>query len=664
MFKKIRFPIFKTLLNSNSALFKIFIIFGALAFILRIFFITKYHQELTINFSEITKIFLIGIFFDTLTYLYIIAIPAIYYFAITDKFFNKKSHQTFLKIIYFIFLNVIVFSACAEIIFFDEFDVRFNFIAVDYLIYTTEVIGNIVESYPLGWLLSTIFTISAIIFYLSRDKFLAIFTLKNSNLISRGKFLALILSLNFAQFFLFDSAQFDKYFENNYNKEVAYNGIYQLFSAYRNNQIDYEKFYLSENSSKTLSELRSIINKQEPYARFVDNNSIARFIPKKNSSPEKRYNVILVVMESFSADFMASFGNKNNLAPNIDFLAKKGLFFTNLKSTGTRTVRGLEAITLSVPPTPGNSIVRRPRNEHLFNLSSPFLERGYEAKFIYGGDGYFDNMNYFFANNGFEIIDRPKFNKNEISFSNVWGVADEDLFDKAIKEADKSFAQKRHFLQLIMTTSNHRPFTYPEGKIDIPSKSNRNGAVKYADYAIGQLVKKSQNKDWFQNTIFVFVADHCAGSAGNTDVPLWRYQIPAIFYAPNIIAPQIYAKNASQIDIASTLLDILNFSYISKFFGADLLRDNPTYTQRAFVSTYTDLGYLDESQKLYLLKLKKALKVYDVKFNKFGWQGSEETLTNNYSRQKLLEAISYYQQASESFKHGLMKLDKKTKNGE
>ena len=100
-------------------------------------------------------------------------------------------------------------------------------------------------------------------------------------------------------------------------------------------------------------------------------------------------------------------------------------------------------------------------------------------------------------------------------------------------------------------------------KIDIPSKTNRDGAVKYSDYAIGQLIKKSQNKSWFNNTIFVFVADHCAGSAGNSDIPLWRYQIPAIFYAPKIIKPQIYAENSSQIDIAPTLLGFLNLSYKS-----------------------------------------------------------------------------------------------------
>jgi phosphoglycerol transferase MdoB-like AlkP superfamily enzyme len=205
-----------------------------------------------------------------------------------------------------------------------------------------------------------------------------------------------------------------------------------------------------------------------------------------------------------------------------------------------------------------------------------------------------------------------------------------------------------------MTTSNHRPFTYPDNKIDIPSKTNRDGAVKYSDYAIGQLLKKSQQKPWFDNTIFVFVADHCAGSAGNSDVPLWRYQIPAIFYAPKIIKPQIYSENSSQIDIAPTLLGFLNLSYKSKFFGVNIFDGDKKYISRAFVSTYSDLGYFTDN-KLFLLKLKKQQKVFDVEIKNFGYQGSKEVLTTNFSEEKLLNAQDYYQIASDYFKQGKLK---------
>ena len=637
---------------------KILIIFIFLSFSLRIILLTQYFNEITISTIEIIKIFSIGLFFDCLTACYFAILPFIYFTLLPQKIFNHKRHQIFLKIIYFIFINIIIFSVFSEIVFFEDFNARFNFIAVDYLIYTTEVIGNIVESYPMGLLLSIIFAISSIIFYFSYRQIVLI---KNSAFKTRLKSFGLIFSILIFEFFVIDSSKIDKFFNNNYNKELSQNGIYQLFSAYRNNQIDYDKFYVTNDLTTSENRLRALISKQEPLTKFVENTGIERFISAHKKQKDQKYNIIFITIESMSADFMTHFGGKKNLTPNLDEFAKKGLFFTNLKATGTRTVRGLEALTLSIPPTPGNSIVRRPHNENLFNIATPLKAEGYEAKFIYGGDGYFDNMNYFFANNGFETIDRPKFSKAEITFSNAWGVADEDLFDKTIAEADKSHAKGKNFLNFVMTTSNHRPFTYPDNKIDIPSKTNRDGAVKYSDYAIGQLIKKSQNKSWFNNTIFVFVADHCAGSAGNSDIPLWRYQIPAIFYAPKIIKPQIYAENSSQIDIAPTLLGFLNLSYKSKFFGVNVLNGDKKYISRAFVSTYSDLGYFTEN-KLFLLKLKKQQKVYDVTIKNFGYQGSSEVLTTDFSQEKFENAQDYYQVASAYFKNGKLKENIDLKN--
>jgi hypothetical protein len=144
------------------------------------------------------------------------------------------------------------------------------------------------------------------------------------------------------------------------------------------------------------------------------------------------------------------------------------------------------------------------------------------------------------------------------------------------------------------------------------------------------LLKKRKGKKWFDDTIFVIIADHCAGSAGNTDVPIWRYQIPAIFYAPKIINKQIFSKNVSQIDIAPTILGILNLQYLSKFFGTDVLNNNHSLEQYSFVSTYTDTGYLKNSF-LYLLSPKKSSKIFAVNVNKFGYQGSEENIIFNSS---------------------------------
>ena len=630
---------------------KIFVIFASLSLLLRVFLL--FHERANIDFSLmlLIKVFSLGLFFDLLAVAYIAFIPLLYYTFISRGFFNSKHHQTANKVFYFLFLFIIIFSFFAEIIFWDEFQTRFNFIAVDYLIYTTEVVGNIVESYPLGRIIGVIFVITVLIFYPTHEK---VVTQKYKEFSTRWKkFLVISAGLVFA-FFTIDNSKVGQAIQNKYASEIAEDGIYQLFSAYRNNQIDYDQLYETRDIKASIHELRKSISEQEPHTKFLNEKDISRVIHQTHAGSEKKYNVMFVVIESLSAEFMTAFGNKENITPNLDDLAKKGMFFKNLYATGTRTVRGMEALTLSIPPTPGNSIVRRPNNENLFNISSPLKERGYDAKFLYGGFGYFDNMNYFFGNNGFEIVDREKFSKGEISFANVWGVADEDLFNKAIKEADKSHAAGKPFFSFVMTTTNHRPFTYPDGKIDIKSKTGRNGAVKYTDYAIGKLIENSRNKPWFDNTIFVLVADHCAGSAGNTDLPMWRYQIPAVFYAPKIIKPQIYATNVSQIDIAPTLLGMMNLSYKSKFFGTDVLNNKRTSNRPTFVSTYSDVGYF-KAEKLYLLKPKKEKKVFDVKIKNYGWNGSTESLTDVYEQKDLDEAVGYYQSASHLFKNGKLK---------
>lgn len=635
----------------HRAWIKIFAIFASLSFLLRTFLLYVERDNIDFSFPLVLEIYSLGLFFDALTIAYIGLIPLLYYTFVSSEFFHSKKHQIANKIFYFIFLCILIFAFFAEIVFWDEFQTRFNFIAVDYLVYTTEVIGNIVESYPLGKLLSAIFSIAGLIFVLTYKKVTAI---KQRKFSARFRNFAIFSLVLFAAFTFVDSSKFTKFFQNKYASEIAEDGIYQLFSAYRNNQIDYDSLYETRDIKTAIREVRKSILEQEPKSKFLNEEDISRVIAKPRVGPEKKYNVMFVTIESLSAEFMQAFGNEENITPNLDEIAKKGLFFKSLYATGTRTVRGMEALSLSIPPTPGNSIVRRQNNENLFNISSPLNERGYDSKFIYGGFGYFDNMNYFFGNNGFQIVDRDKFSNDEISFANVWGVSDEDLFNKAIKEADKSYAEEKPFFSFVMTTSNHRPFTYPDGQIDIKSKTGRNGAVKYTDYAIGKLLENARSKPWFDNTIFVFVADHCAGSAGNTDLPLWRYQIPAIFYAPKIIKPQIFDIDISQIDIAPTLFGIMNLSYKSKFFGIDVLSNKNNLDHHVFVGTYSDVGYF-EDKKLYLLKPKKERKFFDVTITKRGWDGSKEKQSSSYDPEELEEVIGYYQSASYLFKNGKLR---------
>jgi len=361
---------------------------------------------------------------------------------------------------------------------------------------------------------------------------------------------------------------------------------------------------------------------------------------------------MLVMIESLSASYMGIYGDNKNLTPHIDALTKKSLFFSHFFATGTRTVRGMEAVTMSVPPTPGRSIVKRPDNHHMFGMGWVFKDRGYDNKFIYAGHGYFDNMNDYFGHNGFQIVDRNSFKDNEVTFSNVWGVCDEDLFDKSIQEADKSYADKKPFFSFIMTTSNHRPYTYPDGKIDIPSHTGRWGGVKYTDYAIHAFLEKAAKKPWFDDTLFVFVADHNGGSAGKNDLPLYRYKIPLIIYAPAIVKAQNITKVSSQIDLAPTLLSMLHWDYKSKFYGKDILSDD--FKPRALIGTYQKLG-LYQNNKLTILTPDASAKTYKVKALKLKSTEYEEVPID---KKDLDDAVGYYQSASYFYKHYLDRVEK------
>ncbi|MDZ7651516.1 MAG: LTA synthase family protein [Burkholderiaceae bacterium] len=359
----------------------------------------------------------------------------------------------------------------------------------------------------------------------------------------------------------------------------------------------------------------------------------------------KRLNVVLVSVESLSADFLGAFGNRDGITPRLDALAAESLFFTDLYATGTRTVRGLEALTLSVPPTPGHSIVKRPDNANLFSLGGVLAAQGYEPIYLYGGYSYFDNMQAFFGGNGYTVIDRSSLAKDEISYENIWGVADEDLFKLSLRELDRRHAAGTPFFAHVMTTSNHRPFSYPAGRIDIAPGTGRNGAVKYTDWAIGQFIDQAKTRPWFDDTVFVIVADHCASSRGKTDLPPDRFHIPLLVYAPKHIAPRRIDTMASQIDVAPTLLALLNVSYRSKFFGRDILTDGARQP-RALLANYQTVGLL-QLDALVELRPKRQVRVIDP--------ATGAVQPNDAQSQAAVQrAIAYYEGASSAFHSGAL----------
>jgi phosphoglycerol transferase MdoB-like AlkP superfamily enzyme len=536
---------------------------------------------------------------------------------------------------------LVVFVGAAEFTFWNEFASRFNFIAVDYLVYTSEVLGNIRESYNMPLLLAGV-GVAALALWVLLAR-----TLSRPQLWSdfggswrRRAAAALALAAAPVLAYVGLDARYKEFSADAQANELAGNGYFDFWHAFWHNQIDYERFYSTvpdAQAAATLAQTLGSPSAANPFDREV-----------VHAGPQKRLNVVLVSVESLSASFLGSFGNSDGLTPNLDRLAREGLLFTRLYATGTRTVRGLEALSLSVPPTPGHSIVKRPDNDGLYTVGEVFKSKGYEPLYIYGGYGYFDNMNAFFGGNGYTVVDRTALKADEIHFENIWGVADEDLFSLTLRELDRRAATGQRFFAHVMTTSNHRPYTYPDGRIDIPSKSGREGGVKYTDWAIGDFIARAKQKPWFDDTVFVIVADHTHNGRGRQELPPPNYHIPMVIYAPKHVAPGRVDSIASQIDVAPTLLGLLNFSYHSRFFGQDILREGRTH-QRALLANYQTVG-LYEDGRVVELKPGARSRVVDAE------TGQEITQDDALSRRLRDEAIAYYQIPAGAFKKGELRL--------
>ena len=632
------------LASRYRSLYTLWLILVTFSALIRTVLLFKALPNLELTPLLLAKIYGVGFLFDCVTFSYA-AIPfTLVAIILPDRAFNSRWFRTVAYLVCFITTYLMLFDAVAEYTFFDEFATRFNFIAIDYLIYTTEVVRNIHESYPVNWILGAIFILNIFAFLHFRKRLAGSFT-ATSRLGGRLRTGLIFLALP-ALSFAFVDLSLSHISPNNYADELAGNGIYNLFAAFRNNELDFNKFYLSKDDKVVLASFREQVRERHNHFAEPGNEGITRVI--RHQGEERRLNVIVVIEESLSAEYLASFGNTRRITPNLDRLAGESLFFSHLYATGTRTVRGLEAITLAIPPLPGTSIVKRPGNEKFFSWGSVMKDKGYDNKFIYAGHGYFDNMNYFFANNGFATVDRLSFAKDEVTFTNAWGVCDEDLFMKVVKEADSSQRLKKPFFSVVMTTSNHRPFTYPDGKIDIPSKTGRDGGVKYADYAIGRLLAEAKKHSWFKDTVFVIVADHCAGSARKMALPVKNYEIPLFIYSPARIKPQRIDRMMSQIDIAPTVLGLLNFSYTTRFMGRDILNAEEG-RERAFISTYQKLGFI-EGNRLLVLGPKKEAGYYSFV------RQDGRTTEIKADEGLLLDGLGYYQGANYVYKKRLNRL--------
>jgi len=348
-----------------------------------------------------------------------------------------------------------------------------------------------------------------------------------------------------------------------------------------------------------------------PAAAFTAAEAPTRRRQAQGTPLPRPYNLVVILEESMGAEFVGRLGGLG-VTPNLDRLAGEGIWFEQLYATGTRSVRGIEAVVAGFPPTSSESTVKLQRAQKDFFTLAQFLKaQGYRSTFLYGGESHFDNMRGFFMGNGFDaVIDENDF--PDSAFHATWGVDDVGLLDRA----DAYFsAQSGPFFGLVFTSSNHAPFEFPDGAIELHDspRSTVNNAVKYADHALGRFFEKARQSAYWKNTVFLVVADHNSRVYGDSLLPVQRFHIPGLILG-GPVQPDVVHTQASQIDLAPTLISLLGLHGEHPMIGRDLT--DPAQRQRtgrAIMQFDKTQAYM-EGDRVVLLRpdLPPALMRYDV----------------------------------------------------
>jgi phosphoglycerol transferase MdoB-like AlkP superfamily enzyme len=434
--------------------------------------------------------------------------------------------------------------------------------------------------------------------------------------------------------------------------EVANNGALAFATAAWTRNLDFAGNYKTISTDDAFRRARRLLKQSQ--TQFVEEGqSIRRRVAGDPAKP--RLNVVIFLEESLGSEFWGCLGRPSSLTPEMDRLAREeGLLFTNLYASGNRTVRGFEGVLSSFPPLPGDSIVKRDLSDNVETIARVLKRDGYATLFTYGGRGLFDGMRSFAVRNGYDrFIEQKHF--DHPTFTTIWGVCDEDLFSRSLVEMRGLSKGGKPFLATILSVSNHKPFTYPKGRIpENPEKRKRENAVKYSDYALGQFFRGAKKESFWTNTIFVVVADHGARVYGKQSIPIHSYEIPLVILGPAVVkAPARMAQLGCSLDVAPTVLGLLGRPYETLFFGHDLLQSQPA-ERRVFLNHNRDIGMLADD-RMVVLGLMKRVEFYQgdpkiVDMNILPTPGAAEQEIEK-------DAIAIYQVADDLYTHKRYHLD-------
>ncbi len=561
----------------------------------------------------------IGLHMDVTAGLLLLAPAALWLALLPERPYGSRFHRRAMWVLFFAFSFGVLFTRAAEWFFFDEFQARFNTVAVDYLLFPTEVFVNIWDSYPVVAVLVACGLASALALGLARPwlrhGFAAVQPAKH-----RLRDLAAYLALA-ALAYATSSQSHTRWSKDRVLDELAGNGEYSFVYAATTHNLDYHAYYATLGRTEAYARADLLVaqpNSADPrggasIVRRIINSPRGAAGAGTGDSRRPR-NLVLILVESFGSEYWGCLGRQPSITPRMDALAERGTLFTHLYASGNRTVRGLEGVLSSFPPLPGDSIVKRDRSDNVASIARALRADGYATEFLYGGRGVFDGIRSFATRNGFDRFVEQKDFEAPV-FTTVWGVSDEDLVRRAVLEANALAATGKPFFEAMLTVSNHKPYTFPPGRIpEDPKRQWRDYAVKYTDYSLGLFLDLAAKESWYRDTVFAVVADHGPRVYGKQTIPIQSYEIPLLIFDPRSPTPRRVDVLGGSLDVAPTLLGWIEHDYESTFFGRDLLRDAGS-ERWAVMHHNRDIGFL-RGDRLAVLGLGKTLEHWQLDRNK------------------------------------------------
>ncbi|CCQ10089.1 Phosphoglycerol transferase I [Pseudoalteromonas luteoviolacea B = ATCC 29581] len=574
-----------------------------------------------------------GLRIDLSSLAYLCFIPFLIHFLLPNKQILKSIWDRLLKIY---ITGIVIFLVYMELVtptFILEYDLRPNRLFIEYLEYPKEVFGMLWTGYKLS-IFSVLVGTGVFAWCVWKIISKADLNVPVTSILHRVTyfFIGLLILVILARSSFGHrplNPSLVAFSEDVLLNELTLNSTYSLAFAIKNMSAEKsaESFYGKMDKDRMVELVIDATGRKNSFFRdeIPTHNKITA------SYGGKKRNIVILLQESLGARFVGAMGGLP-LTPNLDKLMQEGWVFEQLFATGTRSVRGIEAITTGFLPTPSQAVVKLSKSQTgFFTIAQLLKQQGYYTQFIYGGESHFDNMKSFFLGNGFsDIVDLPKFAKT--SFVGSWGASDQDLYRQAHLEFETLAKGEQPFFSLVFTSSNHTPYEYPEGVIEPFDNAfnTRNNTIKYSDHALGEFFDQAKKSAYWDNTLFLIVADHDARVDATAPVPIKNFHIPGVILGKGIAAKKD-SRIASSIDMPVTMLSLAGVTIDSPMLGFDMTNEDPLLNHRAIMQFGNNFGYLTQGDLTVLQPDKPAIA--------FKYQGVDNPLESIEAEPSQVEVV-------------------------